>query len=78
MGGSITASLYKTMPLQLLSFAPFGWLSLRVRSAVRAWWRGLDPDDATAYLSQSVDHVDLACRMRRWNETDRHGRTPLL
>lgn len=70
------------MTLQFFSFATLGLLSLRgslrVRSAVRAWWRHLDRDDSTAYLSQAVDHVDLAYRIRRWNETDRHGRTPLL
>jgi hypothetical protein len=52
--------------------------ALRVRRAVRAWWRRWGMDDASLYLSQSVDHVDLACRMRRWNEVDRHDRMPLI
>lgn len=75
-------SLHKTMNPQLLSVITQGLLNmrcgLRVRDTVRAWWRSLDADDSTAYLSQSVDHVDLAYRIRRWNETDRHGRMPLL
>ena len=53
-------------------------VSLRVRRAVRGWWRRWGTDDATAYLSRSVDHVDLACRIQRWNEVDRHDRMPLL
>jgi hypothetical protein len=45
---------------------------------LRACWRRWSTDDATRYLAQSVDHVDLAYRMQRWNEVDRHDRTPLL
>lgn len=45
---------------------------------LRACWRRWVTDDPTRYLSQSVDHVDLVCRMRRWNEVERHDRMPLL
>jgi len=45
---------------------------------LQAGWRRWVTDDATRYLAQSVDHVDLAYRMRRWNEVDRHDRMPLL
>jgi hypothetical protein len=48
------------------------------RSSLRAGWRRWTTDEPTSYLAQSVDHVDLACRMRRWNEVERHDRTPLL
>lgn len=51
---------------------------LQIRHALRACWRRWTTDDATRYLAQSVDHVDLACRIRCWNEVDRHDRMPLL
>ena len=47
-------------------------------SGIGLWWRRLAVDDASAYLSQSVDHVDLACRMQCWNEVERHDRLPLV
>lgn len=50
----------------------------RIRAALRAWWRRSGTDDPTAYLSQSVDHADLAYRIQRWNEAERHDRMPLL
>jgi hypothetical protein len=51
---------------------------MRIRAAGCAWWRRWGTDDPTAYLSQSVDHVDLAYRIQRWNEAERHDRKPLL
>jgi hypothetical protein len=58
--------------------SPLHRARLRVRRALRACWRRWTTDEPTRYLAQAVDHVDLACRMRRWNEVERHDRTPLL
>ena|GEM_PF-4206198 len=66
------------MPLHIIPLARLGLPGLRVRGAVRAWWRRVDSDDAPAYGLQSVAQVDLPHRIRRWNETDRHARTPRL
>lgn len=51
---------------------------LRLVRTLHACWRRWCTDDSTRYLAQSVDHVDLACRIQRWNEVERHDRMPLL